>query len=197
MIGPIRIKKLNTNTNTNTKNKSDKQQVTMIVRRCLRVGTVSRFHELNKAINVEAGKFKGYLGTRMIEPANPDGEFVTIISFDSYENYCIWEKSEVRKHWLEQIEALVEGSSLSEHFSGLNHWFDPQADGKNWPPDWRMALIAFLAIFPLAYYLPPLMAPWLPDHGFLAAVISIGIVTVLMSYISLPLMVKIFQRWLP
>lgn len=169
----------------------------MIVRRCLRAGTVSRFHELNNAINVEARKFEGFLGTRLIEPTDPGGEFVTIFSFDSYDNYCSWEKSDERSHWLRQIEELVEGNSQSEHFSGLNHWFEPRADGKIWPPDWRMTLIAYLAIFPLAYYLPPLLAPWLPEHGFLAAAISIGIVTVLMSYVSLPLMVKIFKRWLP
>ena len=98
---------------------------------------------------------------------------------------CTWEHSDERRHWLKQIEALVEGNSSSEHLSGLNYWFDPRADGKTWPPDWRMTLVAYLAIFPLAYYLPPLMTPWLPKQSFFAAVISIGIMTVLMSYISL------------
>ena len=166
----------------------------MIVCRSLKIGEISRFHELNNAINVEAGKFEGYLDTRMIEPADSSGEFVTIFSFDSYDSYCSWERSDERRHWLEKIEELVEDNSRSEHLSGLNYWFDPHADGKTWPPDWRMTLVAYLAIFQLAYYLPPLIAPWLPAQKFLAAVFSIGIVTVLMSYVSLPLMVNIFKR---
>ena len=59
-----------------------------------------------------------------------------------------------------------------------------------------MTLAAFLAILPLSLFIPPLIKPLFTTQPLLGSVIAIAMVTIAMSYVSLPLMVKIFRKWL-
>jgi antibiotic biosynthesis monooxygenase (ABM) superfamily enzyme len=141
--------------------------------------------------------FAGYEGTRIIEPADPSAECVIIFSFDSYDNYSRWEKSRERETCLLALHELVEGDVERERISGLDYWMQPaQKSGGNWPPSWRMTVAAFLAILPLSLFIPPLIKPLFFDQPLLGSVTAIAMVTVAMSYISLPLMVRIFRKWL-
>lgn len=171
-------------------------QVTAIIRRRIAEGGVDEYKRLSDALNVEARKFKGYLGTRMINPDTPDGEYVTIFSFDNYDNYEVWRQSERRNDLLKQMEKIVR-KEKAQHFSGVDYWFEgaKRSRGPTFP-SWRMVLVVFAAIFPLVYFMPPLIDPFLPTHPFLAILVSVAITTLLMSYVSLPLMAWLFQRWL-
>lgn len=71
-----------------------------------------------------------------------------------------------------------------------------QKSGGAWPPSWRMTVTAFLAILPLSLVIPPLIKPLFVDQPLPGSVTAIAMVTVAMSCISLPLMVRIFSKWL-
>ena len=174
----------------------DGGQVTAIIRRCIVEDGVDEYTHLSDALNTEARKFEGYRGTRMIYPDTPDGEYVTIFSFDSYDHYELWQQSERRHALLTQMEKIVR-KHTAQHFTGVDYWFEGSKRSRSPQfPSWRMVLVVFAAIFPLVYFLPPIIDPFLPSHPFWAIFVSAGITTLLMSYVSLPLMAWLFQRWL-
>lgn len=180
----------------NDRKERDGGQVTAIIRRCIVEDGVDEYRRLSDALNAEARKFRGYRGTRMINPETPDGEYVTIFSFDDYDSYELWQQSERRNELLTQMEKIVR-KQTAQHFTGVDYWFEgtKRSRGPRFP-SWRMVLVVFAAIFPLVYFLPPIIGPLLPSHPFWAIFVSASITTLLMSYVSLPLMAWLFQRWL-
>jgi antibiotic biosynthesis monooxygenase (ABM) superfamily enzyme len=171
--------------------------VTAIVRARVRTEAVARFQEITRTISRHCQAFPGYQGTRVIEPADPTAERVTIFSFDSYDNYRRWELSAERRRCLAALDEVVEAPPRREQISGLSYWFDgPRRQGAGWPPSWRMTAVAFLAILPLSWFIPPAVRLLLPQHPALAGILAIAAVTVVMSYVSLPLMAFLLRRWL-
>jgi antibiotic biosynthesis monooxygenase (ABM) superfamily enzyme len=173
------------------------ERITSIVRSRARPGLSSQLRALNQRISTVCATFPGYKGTRIIEPADPDAERVIIFSFDSYDNYSRWENSTERRACLLELQDLVEGEVAREHISGLDYWIQPEKkSGGTWPPSWRMTAVAFLAILPLSLFIPPAIKPVFVDSPLLGSVFSIAAVTIAMSYVSLPLMVRVLRKWL-
>lgn len=171
--------------------------VTSIIRRRIKEGCEAEFEQWSDGIGQACSRFPGHLGTHRIWPAEARGEHVTIISFDRYEHYRRWEESQERSDWLDKVLPLTEGKAVREHIEGLNYWLMPAKKGRAWPPDARMVLVAFCAIWPIVHFVRPALAPFMPQQPLLASLASTAIISLIMGYISLPLMVKLFRRWLP
>lgn len=173
------------------------ERITSIVRIRVQAGRASELQALNQRVSAICATFPGYQNTRIIEPADPGAERVIIFTFDSYENYCGWENSPQRRDCLKELRELVECEVLREQISGLDYWIDPdKKTSGSWPPSWRITAAAFLAILPLSLFIPPAVRPLFPDTPMLGSVVAIAAVTIVMSYISLPLMVRVFRKWL-
>ncbi len=171
--------------------------VTSIIRRHIKEGCEAEFDAWSDSIGRACSQFAGHLGTQRIRPLDPRGEHVTIISFDKYENYQTWEESGERSRLLDRVKPLTEGRPSREQIEGLNHWLLPgTGKARAWPPDFRMVLVAFLAIWPIVHFVRPALAPYLPEHPLLASISATAIISLIMGYLSLPLMVRIFRRWL-
>lgn len=173
------------------------EQVTAIVRVRVLPENFERYRVATQALSTACSTFPGYGGTRLIEPSDVEAEWVTIFSFDNYENYDRWIHSPQRAECLEVLESLIEGDVSREQISGLDYWTPPSAKfSASWPPSWRMTAVAFMAIFPLSWFIPELVRGFFPSQPIIGKVLAIAAVTVVMSYVSLPLMVRIFRRWL-
>lgn len=65
------------------------------------------------------------------------------------------------------------------------------------PPKWKMAIIGFMAIYPLVLLVPPLVAPLLPpEPRWLHILIQMMFITPMMTWIALPLATTVFRRFL-
>lgn len=171
--------------------------VTAIIRRHVRKGYEDAFERWSKEIAADCQKFEGYLGTRMIHPADPTEAQVTIISFDSYPNYQAWMRSDVRDKWVQEVKSFTEGSASIEQLSGFDYWLGKEAEqGRSWPPKFKMIIAAYIAIWPLVYFVSPLLPPLMPDQPVVASLLSTAVITLLMGYISLPLVTRILRKWL-
>lgn len=172
-------------------------RMTSIIRRRVRDGCESEFERWTKDIAAACRKFDGYLGTRLIHPTNSSEPHLTILSFDSYKNYQTWITSDVRKSWLEKVEDCTEGPVSVEELSGFDYWLGNEADkARSWPPSFKMIIAAYLAILPLVSYVLPWLQPFMPGNPIIAKLVSTAIVTLLMGYISLPLVTRVFRKWL-
>lgn len=65
------------------------------------------------------------------------------------------------------------------------------------PPKWKMAIVGFMAIYPLVLLVPPLVAPLLPpEPRWLQILIQMIFITPMMTWVALPLATTIFRRFL-
>ncbi|OUS24228.1 hypothetical protein A9Q99_25175 [Gammaproteobacteria bacterium 45_16_T64] len=57
-----------------------------------------------------------------------------------------------------------------------------------------IALITFLALIPLVYFIPDVLAEFLPDNKLLNVTVTVGIIVPIISYIIMPFALKQLAR---
>ena len=57
-----------------------------------------------------------------------------------------------------------------------------------------MALITFLALVPLVYFIPDYVAHFLSDNKFVNVVVTVGIIVPIISYIIMPIVMKLLKK---
>ena len=140
----------------------------------------------------------GARGVHCLHPPPGSGstEYGIMRSFASAEDRQAFYESPIYRDWLAQIEPMVEGEASYRELSGLEAWFrDPNGSQ---PPVWKMALLTWIAVWPVSMLVPAVLMPLLgPSFSptLAAGIIAAGIVVVL-TWIAMPLLIKLTQRWL-
>ena len=172
------------------------QQITAIVRHRVKVNHTEDYREASKNLILKSKKFSGYLGTRVIEPNDAKSPWIIVFSFNNHTNFSVWINSKERAEGIEQLTPFIEEAPDHEVITGINYWMENEKKNRSWPPSQKMTVVAFFSIFPLSYFIPPLIKPYFIDQPLLGSIIAIAVVTVIMSNISLPIMVRLFKRWI-
>lgn len=140
----------------------------------------------------------GAVGVHLLLP--PPGaeslEYGILRSFASAEDREAFYKTDLYRDFVAQIGPMVDGEPIYRELKGLEAWFPhPQAAS---PPRWKMALLTWLAVWPVSMLVPALLSPLLgPNFPRVLAggVISAGIVVTL-TWVAMPLLVKLARKWL-
>ena len=172
--------------------------VTIIVKRRSRPDRVEEFEQVMSATTKEALSFKGHLGANIIKPTKAGDCYRIVFKFDSMRNYLAWEGSEVREKWLKRYAEVSLGDLEQEVLSGLETWFTlPGEETLVPPPKYKMMCIVWLSSFPLSLVLNYGLKPVISELHLIAqaAIISLTLV-IIMTYVVMPLMAKLFHRWL-
>ena len=184
---------------------NDGGSVTVIVTRRAKKGKIGEFEEWMDGIIHEAMKFEGHMGVNIIRPPDPsDPEYVVIFRFNTYENLAKWEKSEIRREWLDKSKDVTEGEPVIEKQTGLEFWFTPHS-GNNGdkspaamqPTRHKMAIVITGIIFVLVSILLPQIRQLtigLPVH--LSNLAGVAIMVLLMTYVIMPSVTRLLQPWL-
>lgn len=140
----------------------------------------------------------GSRGVHCIYPPPGSGstDYGILRSFAAAADRDAFYKTALYKEWLARIEPMVEGEPKHRRLSGLEAWF--RSPGGGAPPRWKMALLTWIAVWPVSMLVPALLLPIIPAAlpRFLASgVIAGGIVTVL-TWGAMPLLVKLAHAWL-
>ena len=67
----------------------------------------------------------------------------------------------------------------------------------NTPSRHVMALVTFLSLVPLVYFIPGWISPYLPESKLLNVVVSVGVIVPIISYLVLPNVIRLYQAILP
>ena len=172
--------------------------VTIIVKRRPKPDRIAEFENVMSGTTKDAMTFTGHLGANIIRPTKPDDYYRIVFKFDSMRNYLAWEGSEIRQQWLERYTEVTLGEQEIEILSGLETWFTmPGEEALVPPPKYKMLCIAWLSIFPLSLLLNYVLKPVISELHIVAqaAIISL-ILVILMTYLVMPTMAKLFHRWL-
>jgi uncharacterized protein len=129
-------------------------------------------------------------------PGSPLNEYGILRTFASESDREAFYQSKLYREWLATIEFLVEGQPKYRELNGLEAWFrNPNPPN---PPRWKMALLTWLAVWPVSMAVPalfnPLIGTKLPNTVF-AGVVAAGIVLVL-TWVAMPVLAKLARHWL-
>jgi uncharacterized protein len=172
--------------------------VTAIASRRVKSGKEQEFEEWVSGILGAAAEFPGYLGSNVMRPSDPDDdEFQILFKFDHASNLKRWEQSGERRAWLRRVQPLVHEENVRV-LTGLETWFTlPSRPGEPAPPRYKMAIVTWIAVFPLATAIFALTHPLL---GGLPTVIRTLVFTLIMvttmTYVVMPRMTRLFSFWL-
>lgn len=155
-----------------------------------------------------ARTYPGFLGGGWVRSAHEPDEYFVIYRFASEQYLDEWQRSRVRKHWLERGEGMAV-ETATHRLSGIEGWFDPQSDGAGpvaspvaaVPPRWKQAAAIWLGFFPLSLLIGFLVQPYLPlppdGWGLVArTLIATLINTPLMVFLVLPWVTARLKPWL-
>jgi hypothetical protein len=177
--------------------------VTVIVTRKARKGKIDEFEEWMDGIIHEAMKFEGHMGVNIIRPSNMSNpEYIIIFRFNTLENLTKWEKSEIRRQWIEKSKDVTEGEPTVEKQSGLEFWFTPNsgnvsAAALQQPPRYKMAMIVTGVIFVLvSTLLPQIRNATASLPVLLSTLAGVVIMVLLMTYVIMPSVTRLLRPWL-
>ncbi|MCZ6803437.1 MAG: antibiotic biosynthesis monooxygenase [Proteobacteria bacterium] len=172
--------------------------VTIIVKHRPKPDRIEDFEKIMSGTTKDAMTFKGHLGANILRPSRTGDSYRIVFKFDSMRNYLAWEGSEIRQQWLVRYAEVSLDEHEQEILSGLETWFTlPGEEALVPPPKHKMMIIIWLSIFPLSLLLYYCLNPYLSDlHNITQMAITSLILVMLMTYVVMPLMSKLFHRWL-
>ncbi len=173
--------------------------ITVVIHRIVRKGHEADFEQWIRDVGKVVQDFPGLLGTNIITPSDPASrEYIIIFRFDSYDHLLFWERSAERRAWLAVAQPWIEGEVKVRKISGLEYWFSvPEKPGTPPPPRWKMVAITWLALFPVVLVLPPLLLTLIGTLPYpMPPFFVTGAMVLTMTYLVMPLMTRLFRRWL-
>jgi antibiotic biosynthesis monooxygenase (ABM) superfamily enzyme len=190
----------------------DEGPITVIVTRTAKKGKIKEFEEWMDGIVHESLKFEGHLGVDVIRPAEQSKpEYVIIFRFNTLDNLLKWERSQVRKEWLEKSKDVVEGEDKVLKLTGLEFWFTPSSAHQtqrevndneggqpvNLPPRYKMAIVTTGIVFVLLNTLiPQIEQLTVPLPLVLSSLLGVIIMVFLMTYLIMPSVTRLLKPWL-
>ena len=194
----------------NNDNKHSKP-VTVIVKRIAKKDKIKEFEEWLSGISKEVSRQEGSMGIDIIRPS-PNGssksksQYIVIFRFNSYDNLAKWEKSPVRNEWLQKGRKLVEADPDVQKMTGLEFWFTPYFKDESSPmiplqppPRYKMVIVTIpvisillLTLVPQIHFLTEMLSIPYP----IRLVIALTITVLLMTYVIMPLLIKLLKPWL-
>jgi antibiotic biosynthesis monooxygenase (ABM) superfamily enzyme len=171
--------------------------VTVMVTRKPLPGKEAEFEDYIAGITQAAMQHEGHLGSNIFRPNKAGGSYRIVFKFDRRSNLERWEHSPQRAEWRAIAESVSEPREI-QTITGLEAWFTlPDCATNVHPPKYKMALLVWLGVFSLvtllSYLIGPFMAQWpLVARTFLVTLI----VVVILTYFVMPLLTRLFARWL-
>lgn len=178
---------------------SDDPPVTVAVSRRIKPGSEQAFEQFVTELSAVAMSFKGHLGANIFRPTYPgDNEYRIIFKFDHRSNYQRWLDSAARRQLMERSCQFLQQAPTLEVIDGLETWFTlPGQPSPGHPARYKMALVTWLALFPLVTLLLWLLGDWLASMPLVPRTALLTLLVVaLMSWVVMPPMTRLFQRWL-
>lgn len=175
------------------------KSVTVAVRRRTKPGCELPFEEAMRQFIAFALSSPGNRGIHVLrsEEANPR-EYTVVDRFADAAARRAFTETRTYRDWMTRLREFTEGDPHVAEMEGLAGWFTlPDKPMHRPPPKPKMALLAFLGIYPLICFLPPLAGKLLPAwHPLLRNAVVAGLIVVLLTWVVMPPLTKLLRHWL-
>ena len=175
---------------------ADSGPLTVVVTWHVRQGAEGEFEAWRQEVSAAALKFPGHMGINVIRPGDAAGEYVVIFRFDTFDHLRTWQESDVRRRLLKKADSFRVGEPSYHFQSGLEYWFTPSRQQHS-PPNWKMALVTVLGVWPVSILVPWLINPFIANQPpwMQALWVAAGIV-ILLTWVVMPILVRFLRPWL-
>ena len=171
--------------------------VTVAVRRRVRRGSEAGFEDCLRGLIGEAMTVAGHLGVTVFRPPGQSAnEYRIVFKFDRRSNLRLWLDSPACRGWLERLAEFEEGRPDTHVLTGMEAWFTLPA-GPGVPPRWKMAVVTWLALYPVITLLLLAFGPVVDGLPLPLRTLALTAMMVpLMTYAVMPAVTRVFARWL-
>lgn len=177
-----------------------RQPFTVVVRRIAKRGREADFEEAMRAFIAESASMEGSREFHVIRPSDvASREYTVVHCFDDETARRAFTDSAMYAGWMKRLAELTDAEARIQEYGGLAGWFTLPGEerGGGPPPAWKMAIVTFLGVYPLTSVLPGWFMKALPGvHPLLVNVLTTGLIVGLLTWIVMPLLTRVFKRWL-
>ncbi len=183
---------------------SEQEPVTLYISRQIKPGMEEAIMRWQKEIQAACQQFPGYIGSRVLESHEQAGNtedakrsYDVVVRFATFEDLQRWEQSPEKHACYEKLRPLIESQKMSR-MNGFEPWF-PSPSGPGAPPRWKMCLMAFMAVYPIVLVMRLTLGPLLSEEHYplpIAVFIMSIPTSLLMSYVAMPGLTRLFRKWL-
>jgi antibiotic biosynthesis monooxygenase (ABM) superfamily enzyme len=165
------------------------ETVTSIVHHHIKPDKMEDFLLWLKNIKSESEKFNGYLDTNLIDTCGNQNERISIFRFKNQETLDAWLNSEIHQTQLIELSKLTTKKTSIQSYKSLEYWFDRAPQNV-----FKMSVLTYIGLLPLVLIVPPVMIKFMPMSDTMLASSSTAIIVLLMSYVVMPLVMKIYSK---
>ncbi len=172
---------------------------TIVVSHFVKKGAEKAFEGALKEVIQKATSFEGYQGIQIIRPGDKrENEYILLIRFDTESNYQVWERSEPRNTWFQELKQFVTKESTIRYEHGIEFWFSTPEGNTSIPPKkWKMALLTWSVIYPSVLTLSTAASLLLPTVPIFLRMLLVSMILVsLMTYVIMPKITSTFAHWI-
>ena len=169
------------------------EPVTVTVARVVRPDQREAFERWAENVLAQAAEFPGNLGVSLLHPGPDSSEYHLVYRFTDDESLAAWERSPQRRAALVKAEPMVDDVRYARA-EGLESFF---TRGARPGPRWRLTLLTVVAVFLITSTFQQFVTPHLTSWPVeLRLVLSAFVVVIVMAYLLMPALTRIFARWL-
>lgn len=175
------------------------EEVTVVWSRRAKPGCQAALESVIERLAKAMATAPGYEGVVSLRPQAGHPPIYTMVAhFASQADLDTWVSSEIRGRLYAEAEGVSVGGLNVQQAAGLEGWF--QMPGQPIvvpPPRYKMAIITWVAIFPLLVLANLIATPLLSRVSPLVRVLPVSVVLIaLMTWVVMPRMTKWFRFWL-
>ena len=175
------------------------EPVTVVVRRRVKPGAEAAFESAMQEFIRFALAFPGNRGIHVVRPSSSDSrEYTVVHRFADERARQSFKASGDYREWMRRLRELTENEPYIEEQSGLGGWFTPPGAPRSAASSQlKMALVTFLGVLPVTAALLALLPRLLPGwHPQAVNVVMSILVVALLTWPVMPLLTRVFARWL-
>jgi len=167
----------------------------MAITRKVKPGNERAFEDSLREFFQDSLDHQGVLGVHLISP--PPGansrKYGILRTFTGEHERDAFYRSDLFGGWQKHVAELTEGERTYRKLHGLEAWFrtvDP-------PARWKMALLTWLGVWPTSWLVGALIGPRVSNFStLLSSAIVAAAIVVCLTWIVMPVLVKVFHPWL-
>ncbi len=166
-------------------------------------GREADFEHWLEEINQVSSRFPGHRGVTWLRPpaGTPEEQrrYHCVLRFDNGRHLSRWLTSPEREVTVRHLAGIAQEAEPRETTTGMETWFSLPGRPVLPPSKWKMALVSFCGVYPLilifnllgAEHLAELPLPYL-----LRAAIVPLLLSILLTYLVMPLLSRLLRRFL-
>ncbi len=171
--------------------------LTVLINRTVPLADEENFQATLKDLLEDFNRFPGTSGSMVFRRGIGCAvEFSILHRFAKASDHEAWLGSPEFSRWRSEVAPPEPSTGHIHRYSGMDALF-VSAQAPDAPPRWKMALILMLAVYPMSLVLSHWFAPVLARMSlFLGSLLTSVFMVFVMTYVLVPILTNLFQRWL-